>query len=453
MKDRLFDALAASRADYTQILLEEIDYTRFGFRGRDMEDAASGKLTRGMVRTCFRGGWCECVFNAVDDLPRAVAEASAGARLIGRDKTMLADAVPPETRFHPAAFQEDFRGVPLDRKIAIARACNDEMLAGDHIESTETWYSESFRRVHFASSRGVWWEQEIPRQRLAMIALARQGNQVQRGVETITGMTDFSVFRDRTDLARQAAGRAAALLQAPRCESCRTTAILDPKLAGVFIHEAFGHLSEADFMYENPRLNDLMKIGRQVGCPELNVYDDGTIPGLSGSIPVDDEGTPAGRTMLITNGVLTGHLHSLETAAKMGERPTGNARCENASRTPQVRMTNTGIANGSATPDELFAGVDDGVYVCSSYGGETMLENFTFIAGYAYRIRNGRIGELLRDVTLMGNVFETLHAIDGIANDAGCDNIFNGICGKGGQSVPVTASSPHLRIRDVLIGG
>ena len=453
MKERMFDALAASNADYTQILWEEADTTRFGYRGRELEDTASGRIARGMVRACFRGGWCECVFHAAEDLPRAVREASAGARLIGRDKTELAEAAPPEIRSFPVVFKEDFRGVPLDRKIELVRGYNEEMLAGDDIESTETWYSESFRHVRFASSRGVWWEREIPRQRLAMIALARRGDQVQRGVETITGREDFSIFRDRTDLAHQAAERASALLKAPRCESCRTTVILDPKLAGVFIHEAFGHLSEADFIYENPRLREMMRLGREIGVPELNVYDDGGLEGLSGSIPVDDEGTPAGRTMLVTGGVLTGHLHSLETAARMGERPTGNARAENASRTPLVRMTNTGIANGTLTPEQLFAGVDDGVYVCSSYGGETMLENFTFIAGYAYRIRHGEIGELLRDVTLVGNVFDTLHAIDGIANDAGRGNLFNGICGKGGQSVPVTASSPHLRIRNVLLGG
>ncbi len=453
MKERMFEALAASGADYTQILLEEADTTRFGYRGRELEDTASGKITRGMVRACFRGGWCECVFHAAEDMPRAVREASAGARLIGRGRTELAEAEPPEICQYSVVFKEDFRGVPLDRKIELVRGYNEEMLAGDDIESTETWYSESFRRVWFASSRGVWWEREIPRQRLAMVALARRGDQVQRGVETITGMEDFSIFRDRTDLARRAAERASALLKAPRCESRRTTVILDPKLAGVFIHEAFGHLSEADFMYENPRLSEMMRLGREIGVPELNVYDDGGLEGLTGSIPVDDEGTPAGRTMLVTGGVLTGHLHSLETAARMGERPTGNARAENASRTPQVRMTNTGIANGTLTPEQLFAGVDDGVYVCSSYGGETMLENFTFIAGYACRIRNGEIGEMLRDVTLVGNVFDTLHAIDGIANDAGRDNLFNGICGKGGQSVPVTASSPHLRIRDVLLGG
>ena len=84
MKERMFDALAASGADYTQILLEEADTTRFGYRGRELEDTASGKITRGMVRACFRGGWCECVFHAAEDMPRAVREASAGARLIGR---------------------------------------------------------------------------------------------------------------------------------------------------------------------------------------------------------------------------------------------------------------------------------------------------------------------------------------------------------------------------------
>jgi len=148
-----------------------------------------------------------------------------------------------------------------------------------------------------------------------------------------------------------------------------------------------------------------------------------------------------------------GHLHSRETAGKMGAEATGNARRTSASKEPIVRMTNTYIAPGESTKEELFSGVDDGIYACGAFGGQTMMEMFTFSAAYAYRIRKGKKAELIRDVVLSGNVFETMHNIDAVANDFELRNTGGG-CGKGGQfPLPVTCGAPHIRLRDVLIGG
>ncbi|NER02188.1 MAG: hypothetical protein F6K17_05845, partial [Okeania sp. SIO3C4] len=76
------------------------------------------------------------------------------------------------------------------------------------------------------------------------------------------------------------------------------TVLLDPYMAGVFIHEAFGHLSEADSIYENPQMEELLKLGKPIGTKKLNVIDDATIDGLSGSIKYDDEGVPGKRKYL-----------------------------------------------------------------------------------------------------------------------------------------------------------
>ncbi|MBT3286523.1 MAG: TldD/PmbA family protein [Victivallales bacterium] len=196
-----------------------------------------------------------------------------------------------------------------------------------------------------------------------------------------------------------------------------------------------------------------MALGRTMGVKELNIVDDGSMPGRTGSLRYDDEGTRTGKTMLIENGVLAGHLHSRETAAKMGEKPTGNARAIARGHAPIVRMTNTYIDAGPLTRDELFAGVDDGIYCCGMIGGQTMMEMFTFSAAYGYRIHNGEIGELVRDIVLTGNVFETLHRMDGIADDLQMRESGGG-CGKGGQSpLPVTFGGPHVRVRDVVVGG
>jgi len=228
--------------------------------------------------------------------------------------------------------------------------------------------------------------------------------------------------------------------------------VLDPILAGVFVHEAFGHLSEADFVYENERMRELMVLGKKFGRPELNIIDGAAVPDLRGSFKYDDEGTPATKTYLIKEGVLVGRLHSRETAAKMGEKPTGNARAVSYRFPPIVRMTNTYIEPGNTSFEEMIADIKEGVYARNWYGGTTSMEMFTFSAGEAFMIRNGKLAELVRPVVLTGNVFETLQNIDAIGNDLDMNQ--GGGCGKGGQSpLPVSNGSPHIRIQKCLVGG
>ena len=136
----------------------------------------------------------------------------------------------------------------------------------------------------------------------------------------------------------------------------------------------------------------------------------------------------------------------------MGETPSGNARAINYRFPPIVRMTNTFIESGDATFEDLIAGVKEGVYARNWYGGMTSMEMFTFSAGEAYMVRDGKMEELLRPVMLTGNLFQTLENLDAVANDLDMNQ--GGGCGKGGQSpLPVSNGSPHIRIQKCLIGG
>ena len=228
--------------------------------------------------------------------------------------------------------------------------------------------------------------------------------------------------------------------------------VLDPVLAGVFVHEAFGHLSESDHVYENNRLREIMTLGKKFGSAELNIVDSAIMPGLRGSYRYDDEGVPASKTYLIRGGRLVGRLHSRETAAKMGEKPTGNARAVNYRYPPIVRMTNTYIEPGSVSFNDLLADIKEGVYAKNWYGGTTSMEMFTFSAGEAYMIRNGKLAEAVRPVVLTGNVFNTLNNIDAFGNDLEMNQ--GGGCGKGEQvPLPVSNGSPHIRIQNCLVGG
>lgn len=454
MKQQLLDALKNCPADYADIRFESSDSTGLAYRGKELDRASTGQFSGGIVRACKNGGWGSCVFDTLDNLKSKVADACAAAASVGKEKTVLAELAAPAEQVFTAQLKNDFRGVGLDDKVALVGKYNDIVLnAVPGVETSQINYAENFRTVHFASTRGNYFMEERPRILLYLVAIARDGSHVQRGSESFSSATDFAVALNREDKAREVAERAVALLKAPQCPGGRHDVVLRPDFTGVFAHEAFGHLSEADFLYENPPMRDLMTIGRQMGNPDLNIIDDGSLGQLIGTQQVDDEGTPTQKTMLIANGVLAGHLHSLETAGKMGAKPTGNARAIARGHQPIVRMTNTYIDAGTLAKDELFAGVDDGIYACGMHGGQTMMEMFTFSAAYGYRIKNGQVCELLRDIVLTGNVFDTLHNIDGIANDLTMYELGGG-CGKGGQSpLPVTFGGPHIRLRDAVIGG
>src|SRR5204863_82635 len=210
-----------------------------------------------------------------------------------------------------------------------------------------------------------------------------------KGLESVGLRRGWASVQDQAAGFRAAAERAVALLDAPRVKGGTYPVVLDPELAGVFIHEAFGHLSEADFIFENPQAREMMTLGRRFGKPALNAGDNGAAAGLRGTLPFDDEGTPTQDTPLIREGILVGRLHSRETAAKLGEPPTGNARAISFRHPPIVRMTNTYIAGGRGTFEDLIKDIPLGVYACGAFGGQTMLESFSFTAAYGHMIRDG----------------------------------------------------------------
>ena len=221
----------------------------------------------------------------------------------------------------------------------------------------------------------------------------------------------------------------------------------------LYLSTSFGHLSEADSLDENERMKELLKIGTVYAFPDLDIFDSGLEGGNRGECKYDDEGVPMQKTYLIKKGAIAGHLHSRESAWKMGEQPTGNARAINYRYPPIVRMRTTCIAPGKYSFEEMLQDIREGVYVQGAYGGQTNGEMFTFAAMRANMIRNGQISEPVRDVNLTGNVFTTLKNIEMIGNDFQYSNSGGG-CGKNEQApLPVAGGSPHIRIKNVIIGG
>jgi len=439
-----------TNADYIEARLETGSSCRLSYRKRELETVSQSSATGGNIRVLYRGGWGFASFNRFDSLKTALERALESARLAGNSQSRLADVEPVVIK--TSSPLHDPRTVALSKKKELLDSYNEIMWKEADLSTTFTGYGDAYKTSIFLNSEGSFIEQSRADINLRVSAIAGKDGDVQQSGISLGSTGDFNEITGLDEQVRNIALKAVAMLNAPRAKGGEYTVILDPVIAGVFTHEAFGHLSEADFIYENERMREIMTLDKVFGSKELNIIDDGTMPGLRGTYSFDDEGVPSQKTYLVREGKLVGRLHSRETAATMGEKPSGNARAINYRHQPIVRMSNTYIQPGNTSFEEMLAGIKEGIYVKDWYGGTTSMEMFTFSGGEAYMIRNGQVAELLKPVVLSGNVFSTLHNIDAIGNDLEMNQ--GGGCGKGGQSpLPVSNGSPHIRIRKCLVGG
>jgi len=456
MRERIEAALrlGKNKADYVDLRVEDATNTWIWFRGPELDSIGSARSVGGIVRALYRGGWGYSTFNDLTDLEKRVEEACESARLVGQSTTHFAP-VEPVVDQRQAALVKDFRTIPLAEKKAQVEEYNRILLGySPKIQTSTTGYGDSFRRITFASSEGTYIEDEQPDIFIFGVAVAREGDLVQQAFQSEGGMEGYQHIESFHDKAEKAAQRAVELLTAPVVAGGKYTVVANPNLAGVFAHEAFGHLSEADFTYENPRMMEIMSLGKRFGPDMLNIIDDGALAGQLGTHRYDFEGTPTRPNYLIRDGILVGRLHSRETAGKMGEQPTGNARAIAYQHPPIVRMTNTYIDKGTSTFEEMIKDIPLGLYAVDMIGGQTSMEMFTFSAAYGYMIRDGQIAELVRDVTLTGNVFDTLQNIDMLGDRVEFAPGGPGGCGKGRQQgLRVGLGGPYTRIQNVVVGG
>ena len=454
MRDRLAEALKVQDVDYADIRVEDLTNSWVNFRGPDLDTIGSSRTVGGIVRALYKGGWGYATFNDLEGLDKRVREACETARIVGAEQTQLAETEPVQAEIK-ASLVKDFRQVPLAEKKARMEEYN-KIVLGYHpsIQTSMVRYADSFKTAWFASSEGTYIMEETPDVNLMVAGVARDGDIVQNGFKTGGGIDGFQSVENFHGQAEKAAQLAVELVAAPSVTGGKYTVITDPLMTGVFTHEAFGHLSESDFVYENPQMKELMQLGKRFGVDGLNILDDGSLPEGLGTHQYDFEGVPTRKNYLIKNGILVGRLHSRETAAKMGEQPTGNARAVHFHHPPIVRMTNTYIDQGNDAFEEMIKDIKLGVMAVDAIGGQTAMEMFTFSAAYGYMIRDGAVAELVRDVVLTGNVFDTLLNIDRIGDQVIWHSNGPGGCGKGGQHpLRVGIGGPYIRIQNCVVGG
>ncbi len=437
-------------ADYAEIRAEESVSTRVIFKGKDPDLIAQPYNLGFFIRVLINGSWGIATFSDIKQLKDKVSQAVLAAKLQGKGDSDLAYSTPVKASIVPVV-KNDFRDVSLKDKVDLVKKYNNILLtSAKGIQSTNVIYADGYLVKYFVNSHGSSIYQVRPYVRLSSSAIAKHDEVIEMYRDSVGHQGGYEIVANQEERMEKVAKEAVELSKTPKVKGGIYTAILDPLMAGTFAHEAFGHFSEADHQYENPKILEQMHIGRKLGSEKVTIVDDPNLPSGWGNYTYDDEGVLGKRVHLLSNGIITSRLHSLETAAKLNELPNGRARADGFTSKPIVRMSNTFFDKGPDNLDDMIKSTPKGILVINWQAGMTAMESFTFTGMYGVMIENGKLTDKVRGVKLMGNVFETLKNIDAVSSDFQLDQ---GTCGKQGQNMPVGGGGAYVRVNNITVGG
>jgi len=428
-----------SNYDYAELRLGKGHESYITIRDDEVRNV-SGSVEGISVRVLIGGSWGFASSSRVGDAPGLIKRAERLAKLErGRIKVKEASPVNEkvEERIEPADSEQQVK--------RLLEASKD--LKAEHITSRMVMCSDGISQREFYDSHGSHILQETVSTYMSCSCVARSGKLIQRGSHRGWSRSGFSKI-EPSAIAEEAREKALRLLKAAPPPKGRFTVVLDPEMTGVFSHEAVGHACEADAVVDKDSvLAD--RLGKSIGSGLVTIIDDPTADDF-GRYAFDDEGVQARPVTLVDKGVLKAFLNSKETAAHLGMEPNGHARADGYDSVPAVRMSNTYLQRGKSSVDDVFD-VRKGVYLKGMKGGSVDIFSggFMFKAEEAYEIEDGEKGRIMRDVTITGNILETLLNVECVGDDFGSSP---GMCGKSAQQVPVSDGGPHIRVKDVAIG-
>lgn len=353
--------------------------------------------------------------------------------------------------------EDPLSAIPFAEKVALCQRIDAAARARDpRVEQVSVSLAASWSVIDIIRAGGFVANDIRPLVRLGVQIVAKEGDRRETGYYGLGGRYLYDSLFDPSTWNRvidTALGQALVNLQSVAAPAGEMPVVCGPGWPGVLLHEAVGHGLEGDFNRKGTSAFT-GRIGERVAAKGVTVIDDGTMDQRRGSLTIDDEGTPTGRTVLIEDGILKGYMQDRLNARLMGVDPTGNGRRESYAHAPMPRMTNTFMLGGQDNPDELVTRVKDGIYAKSFGGGQVDITSgkFVFSCTEAYRIRNGKIAEPVKGATLIGDGPSVLTRVTGIGNDMALDEGI-GVCGKAGQSIPAGVGQPTLLVDGLTVGG
>lgn len=451
--EKVLKEALAQGGDFAEIFVEDRVSTTLCAEDGKIERALSGYTKGAGVRViagestgyAFTDGWEEKALLSAAVVARSVARGSTktGAVSLQGRRSSIVHLV-----------EERPEGVAKSNKAEmVQRADQAARSRGKEIRQVGVSYGDAVQKVLIANSEGVLAEDERIYTRIVVQAVAAKNGIIQTGTEGPGRLAGFEFLRKNPpeEAARTAADRALLMLKAKPAPTGQMPVILEAGFGGVLFHEACGHGLEADLVQKRASVY-ASRLGSKVAAESVTAVDDSTIPNAWGSFSCDDEGTPAQKTVVIEKGRLVSYLHSQLTAKRDRVSSTANGRRQSYRYIPIPRMTNTFIAPGKATLEEMLEGIERGLYAKALGGGQvdTATGDFVFGVSEGYLIQKGKITHPVRGATLVGNGPKVLEKIDMVGSNLKFEP---GTCGKEEQASPVGTGQATLRIRELTVGG
>ncbi|HEX8155521.1 MAG TPA: metallopeptidase TldD-related protein [Thermoanaerobaculia bacterium] len=342
------------------------------------------------------------------------------------------------------------------QKLTILNSLNEKAFKADErVKKVNLNFMDQGSVILIADSNGRIVEDVQPMTTLSLTVVAEQNGRKENYSVNRAGRADLGFYTpERLDyMVKHAVEKVGVLFDAEQPPAGEMPVVMAAGAAGILLHEAIGPGMDADFNRKGTSIfSD--KIGKPVAKPFVSIVDEGTQTGARGSINIDDEGNPVGKTMLVEKGTLTSYLHDSISAKHYGVKPTGNGRRDGYENVPLPRMTSTYMLPGPHTPDEIIASVKKGIYCDYFSNGQVQIGagDFTFFVKTGYLIEDGKLTKPIKDVNVIGNGPKVLEMIDMVGNDLKIDE-GGWTCGKDGQSVPVSQGLPTVRVSSITVGG
>ena len=463
MRDMLHRIIERAKAN--GVAFADARYVENDSTGIRLQDGRTEKLSQSIqkavgVRVLVEGAWGFASTNRLsnreleDCLDSAVGMAKAAEGKVAEPGVV--ELVEPRSDVVKATVRRHPREVPMEKKVRRLLLFHKEAeAAGDgKLANVLVTYADSYFREMVCNTIGTMVDDEQIRVMVGTTVTAAERGVRQRGHKHVGGTAGYEMIEETepADVGGEAARSAVSLLSARRAPSGRFPVIFHPSITGLFVHEAVGHNIEADLVFSGASII-AGRLGKAVASDLVTIVDDSTVRGLNGSYAYDSEGVRGGKRVLVENGTLKGYLHSLETAARFGAKPTGSGRAQDAHSMPIVRMSNTFIEPGERSLDEVVGEMGEGILLDEGEWGYVMTERgqFTCRAHRGQLIKDGKLADPIREVSVSGMTLQALEDIDAVTREFETD--MPGTCGKQGQGAPVQGGGPYIRVKELVVGG
>lgn len=455
--EQLLSVALSRGGDYADLYFEHAVLSNLSLE-EQLIKSANRAITQGVgVRVIAgeRTGYAYC-----DEInPAAIRTAALTAAHIAHSATEVAPinvtAQSPQRKLYevPQPASEESLTTKID---LLTRADRTARAYDPRIREVQASLVDEYKVILIATSEGLLIGDVQPLVRMNVSCIADDDGNLQAGRTGGGGRAGLEIFAEQRSpehFATAAARQTIVQLDAIEAPAGTMEVVLGPGWPGILLHEAVGHGLESDFNRKGTSAFSGL-IGQTVASELCTIVDDGTIEGRRGSLNIDDEGNITSRTVLIENGILRGYLQDHLSAKLTNARLTGNGRRESYQCLPMPRMTNTFMLSGQDAPEDVIASVKRGLYAVNFGGGQVDITNgkFVFSTSEAYLIEDGKITAPVKGATLIGHGPTALTKVTAVGHDLALDQGV-GLCGKGGQSVPVGVGLPTIKISEMTVGG